>query len=346
MSKFPRMPIAKPMYYSAFHGLRGLQRSTRAALKSLGLARPVRYLPYLGFGVPERVCVRGRLLVDMGAEPVPGLKGTFKAAYASARRYTTLELSREPCIVQVAGESVGFMTDDHGFLNAWIEPRRPVDPGDIRARILDSEGKPMGETLVHVYSTSAPHGVITDLDDTIIRTNVRSHWARARALFLTDAVVRAPFPDLRELFSRILPHPDCPLFYLSSSPWNIHEPLRSWLHEHELPRGPLMLRDWGLNEAGFAPNGQHDHKVSKVEAIFSAVPTMRFLLVGDDSQQDPEHYTRVALRAPERIKRVLIRRVDPSPTRTATLSFLARRLKERGVPMTTFRDFRDVNEIW
>ena len=57
------------------------------------------------------------------------------------------------------------------------------------------------------------------------------------------------------------------------------------------------------------------YKTAHIERLLAAFPAMRFLLIGDDGEHDPEIYRDIQKRFPTRITQVMIRRVHPDPVR-------------------------------
>lgn len=75
--------------------------------------------------------------------------------------------------------------------------------------------------LVQVVET-ADFGIISDLDDTVIRTGVTLWWQMPDTLLLENARTRLPFAGVGELYQALVRGPDGqgdnPVFYVSGSP--------------------------------------------------------------------------------------------------------------------------------
>jgi phosphatidate phosphatase APP1 len=116
-----------------------------------------------------------------------------------------------------------------------------------------------------------------------------------------------------------------PVFYVSKSPWNLYDFLVDFLDYHQLPRGPLLLRDIGLREAPPV-----DHKSAAVQQLLETYAQLRFVLLGDSGERDPEIYLETAARYPQRIAAIYIRdlggknRRDDAGGRARTLCERAR----------------------
>ena len=57
-----------------------------------------------------------------------------------------------------------------------------------------------------------------------------------------SALTRTPFPGAADLY-RDLAGEVNPVFYVSSSPWNLHAFMVAFLKHRGFPMGPVLLRD-------------------------------------------------------------------------------------------------------
>ena len=195
---------------------------------------------------------------------------------------------------------------------------------------------------VLVPPESAGFGVVSDLDDTVIETNVQSLLRMARTVFLGNARTRVPFPGVSS-FYRALQSDGAggrfnPIFYVSSSPWNLYDMLVEFLSLSEVPVGPMVLRDWGLSPAGIAPGRNRDHKLAALRDIFETYPGLPFLLIGDSSEQDPEIYAEVVGLYPGRVKAIYIRNLSRDLARPEAIGALAERVAAAGSSLVLAND--------
>jgi phosphatidate phosphatase APP1 len=187
--------------------------------------------------------------------------------------------------------------------------------------------------------SEAEYGVISDLDDTVIRTDVQSVPRMIRAVALGSAHTRLPFSGVAAFYRALQlgrsGRPLNPIFYVSSSPWNLYDLLDEFLAIRGIPAGPLILRDWGIgvNAARNAP-----HKLEAIAHILDAYPSLPFILIGDSGQQDPEIYSEIIARYPTRIQAAYIRNVTPQPERSAAVKNLIRQVTEAGSTMVLTDD--------
>jgi phosphatidate phosphatase APP1 len=100
-----------------------------------------------------------------------------------------------------------------------------------------------------------------------------------------------------------------PIFYVSSSAWNIYDLLSDFLEHNGIPLGPLMLADYGLDDTSF-PIASHDtHKMTQLKQILEAYPQLCFILIGDSGQRDHAIYQQINYDYPGRILAIYLRDV-------------------------------------
>ena len=104
----------------------------------------------------------------------------------------------------------------------------------------------------------------------------------------------------------------------------------------------LFLRDWGVHLRPPFFRREVDHKREVIEAVLDVKAPLPCILVGDSGQSDPEIYTDLARRMPERVSAVIIRGVS-SNTRDASVLTLKSELDKLSVPLIyaeLAKDFR------
>ena len=95
---------------------------------------------------------------------------------------------------------------------------------------------------VRVPHPDATFGILSDIDDTILETGVQRVGRMIRQTITGSAVTRTAFPGAAELYRDLAAEAN-PVFYVSSSPWNLHSFLLAFLRHRAFPAGPLLLRD-------------------------------------------------------------------------------------------------------
>lgn len=319
----------------------------RSAMKRAGIGRPLRVLPYRGFGTRERARVLGRVLEDWGTLRPALERGIVGGAWASVRRFATAQIPGARVTIRWGANEYPAVSDDEGFVDLFVEPPADARVGWNRIEIVAEDRRHRASaaaTAEVLIVGSPPFGIISDIDDTIIETHVTSRRSRARAMFVSEVRGRRPFEGVRDLYGLLGAGGQNPIFYVSSSPWNLYDHLEHFFEHHDLPKGPFLLRDWGFSRTGFAPDGRHGHKGERIAEIFALVP-IGFVLCGDSSQEDPTLYLEIARRFPGRVQTILIRKVRTRARRLANLDATIRAIEAEGVPVLVYERSEEAS-VW
>ncbi|WP_185020687.1 App1 family protein [Histidinibacterium lentulum] len=295
--------------------------------------------PYLGYATPERLVLRGRFLSALKrATPQPD-----QSRWTNLRQMVRLFLTDEVAGVPVSARGVRALSDDEGYVRLEV-PRHRSDRGWARvviAREAEPEGVPAEEAQVGLRALvprkDARLGVISDIDDTILHTGA---WRPVRMLWISltgNVLTRQVYPDAAALLRSLCEKGRNPVYYVSSSPWNLHDFLGHLFRRADLPEGPMMLRDFGLSEGRIVSDSHGAHKGAAIDALLAANPRLPFVLLGDTGQHDAEIYRAAARRHPGRMRGVALR--TPGHGTDAADEVHIRALREDGIPVHVGRTF-------
>jgi phosphatidate phosphatase APP1 len=133
--------------------------------------------------------------------------------------------------------------------------------------------------------------LISDLDDTIKISHTQSKLITIyRGLFRSAA-----FAGMASLYQEILAnHPGSTLAIVSSSPPAIRKKIEYFLRLNEFPGATLTLRDWIREPAVLA------YKIKAISALTERSPHP-VILVGDDTEHDPEVLAQVEKKFPGKV---------------------------------------------
>ena len=316
----------------------------------LGGRDPLQILPYRGFGTQEALYLKGRVLEDKGIKAASERDSLWDNLVNMYKRFNSKEIpyARVSGAYQDVEQRV--VTDEEGFFDVRIEPSGSL-PADrlwhkVKLKLLEPQREGTGaveaEGHVLVPPPSAEFGVISDIDDTVLYTNATHLFKMARTVFLRNARTRLPFKGAAA-FYRALMHGNRatalnPLFFISSSPWNIYDLLSDFFQLQDIPLGPLLLRDWGITEDEFLPTRHGSHKFKSIRRILDLYSDLPFILIGDSGQEDPEIYCEVVGKYPGRILAVYIRNVSRSLGRADEILALAEEVARVGSTMLLAED--------
>jgi phosphatidate phosphatase APP1 len=251
----------------------------------------------------------GRVVV---ARPARKPHGPAKPAKVRGwRSFTTVSAKDAAFVVEIGGRRHEARADRGGIIDTVVEA--DLEPGWRTVRISAEGGEPV-EASVRVVDPSARFGVVSDIDDTVMVTALPRPLLAAWNTFVLDEHARACVPGMPVLYERLLgAHPGSPVFYLSTGAWNVAPALTRFLSRHLYPAGPLLLTDWGPQKDRWFRSGKQ-HKVAALRRLAAEFPDMRWLLIGDDGQRDPEIYAEFAASHPRNVAAVAIRHLSPTQT--------------------------------
>lgn len=321
-----------------------------AALRRLrkpGAGRGLMLLPYHGFGNTGQLWVKGRVL-DERIFREPALDDSrWRNLLALYRRLESDQVQGARVCASFQGRSYETHTDKGGYFAFDIAAARALRGGWEQVELAlpdhrNNKGEPVRASApVLVPPASARFGVISDIDDTVLWTNVTNKLNMALMLARSNAHTRKPFKGVAA-FYRALQHgpggnEENPVFYVSSSPWHLFEPLVQFLRVQSIPLGPLLLRELGMREV-FKLTSHGNHKLGKIDLIMRYHPEMQFVLIGDSGEQDPEIYAEVVRRHPKAVRVIYIRNVNPDPSRIEALDRLSEQVAATGVELVVVPD--------
>jgi phosphatidate phosphatase APP1 len=309
----------------------------------LGTIDPIQVFPFRTYGTPHHVYVRGRVLEDKKIKAGQESDNLFTNLLNMYKRFETDEVPGATLQLNLPGEHQQAITDKEGYFIFDFQPATPLLTDElyltIPLQLLDAPG-PFTNTIVNaemmIPPADAEYGIISDIDDTIIRTGATDLLAMGKTVLLSNALTRLPFAGVTEFYRSLQlgrnGKRNNPFFYVSSSPWNLYDLLIDFMDHHDIPQGPLLLRDFGIQSESFMSGDYLGHKFTAIKQILDTYPQLNFVLVGDSGEQDPGIYQEVVKKFPGRIICIYIRDVSPG-SKKKIAEQVALELKTTGVEM-------------
>lgn len=288
------------------------------------LSDPLQIVAYRSYGTVDRLYVKGRVLEDKGLSRPSDKDSLLDNLLSMYQRFESDEVPGAKLQLTFQGQKHEVLTDSEGYFVLNLVPTTPIQWEDmwheidlelVQAPLPFAKGlKQTAEVLVP--PADAEYGIISDIDDTIIKTGATDLLAMSRNTFFHNAKSRLPFAGVSEFYKALQlgrnGKRNNPFFYVSSSPWNLYDLLIDFLDINQIPEGPLLLRDYGLNKDKISGTGHMGHKMKEIEQILAAYPRLKFVLIGDSGQEDASIYREVVRKFPNRILVVYIRDVQLS----------------------------------
>jgi phosphatidate phosphatase APP1 len=316
--------------------------------RRLGRDKPVQIVDYYGFGTTQTLHLQGRVLANHSRRQTDSAsESRWRNILAAYRRFESDEVPGVRVHAQYQDRVEETLSDKEGYFTFDLHTPVKATPQQPWHRVSLSlpdfkDTVPMVNAKVLVPTLNARFGVISDIDDTIVVTNATSFFKMVRLTVLKSARTRLPFAGVAAFYRALQRGTGKeilnPIFYVSSSPWNLYDFLVNFITYNDIPIGPLMLRDLGLDENKFIKSSHLDHKRTQIERLLNTYTNLPFILIGDSGQHDPEIYHQIANHFPHRIQAIYIRDVSPQPLRDKEVRGLAEKLNELAIDLILAKD--------
>ncbi len=151
--------------------------------------------------------------------------------------------------------------------------------------------------------------IISDIDDTVKISAVTDRKA------LIENTLFKPFesaPGMANLY-RQLERQGASFHFVSSSPWQLFEPLNQLMQSSQFPWATFHLKSVRFRDESLLDLFKKgtETKPLQIEPILKRYPNHQFILIGDSGEQDPEVYGDIARRYPKQVKAIWIRNITP-----------------------------------
>lgn len=298
---------------------------------------PIQLIAYRGMGTAAELRLGGRVLEDRGILPADGAQSRLRNLRDTWRRFGTHELAGVHVLATFKGQAAEALTDEEGYFQLRIAPAAPLDAAPwqiVRLELPELGAQSAGEVLVP--PPTARFAVVSDIDDTVLQTYATDLLRMLRLTLLRNARTRLPFAGAAELYRALEAgaggEEHNPIFYVSSSPWNLYDFLVEFMAYNGLPAGPLRLTDYGLDREKLGRPRHAEHKLAEIAVIAATYPHLPLVLIGDSGQYDPEIYLAAARAHPGRVAAIYIRHVSHA-RRADEVAALARQAATLEVPL-------------
>ncbi|MGU3664358.1 App1 family protein [Methylobacterium sp. A49B] len=339
--------MASRVRKGATKALRVLTRPVRRAQGYGGKGRGGLVVePYRGYGSRDEVFLIGRVFHQS-----PGIPGedpeSLRAQWRDLRRRIARRKVAGVTVTARFGDAATRVeTDQDGYFRVHLHPRAALpaegdwQPVDL---LLEAEPPIPAEGAVFIPPESCRCVVVSDIDDTVMRTGVANKLKMLWRLFVEDAESRVAFPGVAALYRAL--HAGAggdagnPMLYVSRAPWGLYEMLSEFFQRHGIPAGPvLFLREWGLSWTHPLPRRATDHKQALIRHMLALYGDLPFVLIGDSGQHDPEVYAQIVEENPGRVLAVYIRNVSRDAARIEEIVRLAGAVARAGSSLVLAAD--------
>lgn len=313
--------------------------------KLLKLEAPPVIMAYRGYGTPHRVYVKGHVLDDRVLYEAQLHDKRRKNLFAMLSRYLSKGMPNIRVGIRFSGHYQEVVTNYKGYFETIFEFETPLMTTgwlpiqyQVLDKLVETQEPLVQQGEVYVLEEKFSFGVISDVDDTILISHATSIFRKFRLVVFKNSKTRLPFTGVASFYWALhqgLNKTDKnPIFYVSSSEWNLYDFLEDFCRVRNIPKGPFLLKSLktGLLELFKSGGGNHNHKKDKIEHLLDVFKDVKFILIGDSGQHDATIYTAIAEKYPSRILALYIRKVSDRRNLKIILN-LATQLKTKKLDM-------------
>ena len=316
-----------------------------------GRRKALTITPYAGYASSEGVKVLGRVMEERGEWSPLATDSRLANLQGVGRLFATHECPFARATIALGREKITVVADEEGYLSATLPalPLPPVTMWDNASAWLEeaSERDSISLPILRVGS-NARFGVISDIDDTVMQTGAENVVRNLWTTFTGNALSRHVYEGVPELYRGLAGFEETddtsgarrnPIFYLSSSPWNLYTLIHDVLAGNGVPWGPIFLRDFGLDRNKFIKGTHGQHKIGHASRLLSQFDGLPFILIGDLGQADAEVYAEIVRRHGRQVAGVILH--QPSDRSHEIKRRHVAQMEDAGVPTLVTRDYRE-----
>ncbi|MBC7936330.1 MAG: DUF2183 domain-containing protein [Rhizobacter sp.] len=276
---------------------------------------------YEGYGHTHNLTIFGNVYKGKAARERKYTKNIWSNISRLIQLFFIKPIARAKVLLDWQDIILETFTEKDGFFKfEWQSPQ------DLKAgwhtailKLVDDNGIEIKQETGRLY---VPHitqyAFISDIDDTVMVSHSATKFKRLKSLLTKHPHNRRIFESTQDLYQRFSkaytePAVPNPFFYISSSEWNLYFDLKSFFAYNKLPQGIFLLsqiKQWfQLFKTG---QTKHAGKLSRIFRVMEVFPNQQFVLLGDNSQADPDIYAAIANKVPGRIFAIYIRNIRPS----------------------------------
>lgn len=221
------------------------------------------------------------------------------------RQFITAPLAHAAIEIVVGEQTVRTRTDQGGYFDLMVFDHQ-LSPGWHTIRVRTTANI-WGAARIYILAPDSTIGLVSDIDDTVIITHLPRPFIAAYTAFVLTEEARDVVPGMADLYQEIRgDFPAVPVVYLSTGAFNTVPFLQRFLHHHGYPAGMMLMTDWGTTTTGWFRSGE-EHKRQSLKRLAQDFPQIKWILVGDDGQEDPNLYAEFAQTHPDRVALLAIR---------------------------------------
>jgi len=278
---------------------------------------------FRGYRNDHVVQLQGYVVKQIPYHSTPSKKSFWRNIIQMLYRYLGKGVAQASVEVNFMGKTKAVKTDEQGKFMLTLNSLTPSPNATaywypVEITLQSTEKGPITENGEILYPHNYTYGIISDIDDTILLSYSTRPFRKIWTMLMNNAFTRKTFEHAASFYQQLHSNGPSnhhnPFFYISSSEGNLYDMLVNFCDHYNFPKGVLLLRQprFGIKDWFIPRKKDHTHKLHKIYHVMDTYPDMKFVLVGDNGQQDAYLYADVANKHPERILAIYLREIVPS----------------------------------
>lgn len=303
---------------------------------------PIFFHAYFAFHFKGTTYVKARAIQDY---PVASKASDrpLKSFFKMILRLLTDEVKEYAIQIKSKERSTTIVTDHEGYFFTSLREEY-VDHITLSGKDAITRRVP-----VMLINSHARRVVVSDIDDTILQTGVRSKfkWRLIYNSFFKNPWKRKELDQSSSVYQTLVTYSDKghdPIIYLSNSPWNIFDYITTYLEEQKFPKGIVMLRDIGRQNLK-KRTLQQSNKYIQLELLLRIFNDLNFILIGDSGEKDFAIYTSIASEHRGRVAAIFIRDIGSSVIEKIKKHNTQGDVKDDLIPVVLFKKMEEISFI-
>lgn len=287
----------------------------------LGLSdtrKPLTIQLYPSYGNEQTIHIKGRVMeTEKTAQKNHSRWETFKH---NLRSLSVDEQEHMAVDVTFNQRTVRVQTNEEGMFQFEMKDFGPVAPGyhHVQAALTPESASryraPLASGMIVIQpKQDRSFGVVSDIDDTIVKSDVTDKSKALKNLLLNNEHSSTAFPGMAVLYQILDKRSDGAVdgdvTYLSGSPIGLANRLENFLTVKGFPQGAMELKKMGFEDGDYPIFQQTDYKPERLRQLFNTYPEKSFFLFGDNGEADPEIYRQINQEFPGRVLGIYINNV-------------------------------------
>ena len=299
---------------------------------------------YHGYGHSQNLVVYGHVLAGKSFRMSKFSNNVITNIIHLTRLFLIKPLPNVQVRMVWGNQQIYTKTASDGFFKFEWQSTHSVSAGwhEVEVQLVNKQNQ---ITALGTGKIFVPHptqyGFISDIDDTVLVSHSNNTGKKLRVMFTKNPRRRKTFADVVKFYNLLAfahtePSLPNPFFYVSSSEWNLYDDLNAFFKHNGLPKGAFLLNQIKRLHQLFKTGGtKHQGKLNRIVRILNAFQKQKFVLLGDNSQSDPQIYMDIANKYPQQIAAIYIRNI--SKKQESATNDMLKLLQDKGVHTCHFK---------